>query len=131
MLKKMYGQLACAKSNSQQSDSRQSWGFLCGAMALRANAYESEEDVALASSISSPEEECERSLRIGGLTEDAQFIIGLVVDTPAEALQYLYAPLRGQTSRTRLFRYLYKVMGWDKSKIQNTFSELAEYVGDF
>lgn len=106
------------------------WGNLCGAMACSRTSYESEDDVVLQSSVPSPEEEAERSLRMGGLTDDARYVVDLIVNTPIEAIQHLHTPLRTHTSRTRLARYLGRIVGWEGHKIQRVFRQLEAFVGE-
>ncbi len=62
------------------------------------------------------------------LSREALYVIGLVLETPAEAVDYLCTPFAENVTRTRLLRYLQQQLSWPPRRVRLVFMELAEYV---
>lgn len=80
----------------------------------------------LPSAIPRPDEELERKSLWENLSEEAAFIVSLVVNTPAEAAEVVLNDM-GEPTKGRIMRYLVHDEGWDRSLVVRTFAELRAF----
>lgn len=75
-----------------------------------------------------PDQELETKISEFTLSEEARYVISLVLDTPAEAVDYLWSPRFRRTTRKKLLSYLSR-LGWSPKEVRSVFYELADFVG--
>lgn len=130
------------KKPCQIKSSRVTWAWLCGASLAQPDAFMSmtdvddDSDIDLARPLDSPcnvvirrpDQELTSKIEDFNLSEEARYVINLVLETPAEAVEFLYAPIGEYVVRGRLLKYLRNQLGWTPRKVRSVFMELAEYV---
>ncbi len=123
-------------------DSRSSWNWFCGLSLAQPDAFmsmtdvEDDSDIDLVGPLESscnitirrPDQELASKIEDFNLSREARYVIGLVLETPVEAIDFLYSPIGKYVSRGRLLHYLRDQLGWPPRKVNLTFMELAEYV---
>ncbi len=78
-------------------------------------------------SVPLPDQEVSRSLGRASLSEEALYVVNLVLQSPAEVLEMITTPVRRRISKKQIARYL-RGMGWHRDKVQGTLQELSTYV---
>ena len=79
-------------------------------------------------SIRRPDQEFESKVEDFNLSKEALYVVGLVLNCPIEAMDFLYASTGEFVIRTRLLNYLRHQLGWTSRRVRSVFSELAKYV---
>ena len=122
-----------------------SWTWLCAFLAAQSDSFQSTTDVEegieidLAPPVESPcniiirrpDQELAAKMEDFNLSREALYVLGLVLETPIEALDFLYTPAGESVTRTKLLQYLRKQLGWTPRKVRGVFVELSDYVGGF
>ena len=81
---------------------------------------------ACVSHIQAPDEYTESRLCYEGLSEEAQYVVNLVLETPLEAVDFITTPIQERITKSRLGKYL-RGLGWPSDTVQGAFKELATY----
>ena len=76
-----------------------------------------------------PDEVADRWSRRNSLSEEALYVIDLILNGPAEILEAICTPARKQPSKSLIRKYL-KRQGWSKEAVASTMDELKAYVGE-
>lgn len=127
--------------NRTPSSPQQLWAILTGACLIKADAFASLDDFddhfnlenfnGGYVSIPRPDELVEKTSTFEGLSQESQFVLSLILETPAEAMEYICTPVHGRVTKSLLFRYLRNMLKWNEKKVRKVFGELAVYVNDF
>lgn len=141
----------CVKSRKQESalSYNSYWGYVAAARALDLNGYVdvqslqeldpvedpasplSQENLQLQTApILSPEASLDKALRIASLSEEAQFVMDLVLDTPAEAWDFLHTPRTNEITKSRVYKYLRRELRWDACEADDAIREVEQYVAE-
>lgn len=129
-------------SHPARLGNRTSWAWLCGISLAQPDAFmsmtdvEDDSDIDLVRPLDSPcnitirrpDQEFASRMDNFNLSREARYVVGLVLETPAEAVEFLYAPINEYISRRRLLSYLRDQLGWTPRTVRSVFMELAEYV---
>ena len=119
------------------------WGFFCGISLAQPDAFlsmtnvEDGSDIDFISplesscniSIRRPDQELESKIKDFNLSREALYVLDLVLETPVEAIEFLYTPASEYITRVRLLKYLRNQLKWTPRKVRRVFFELGEYVG--
>ena len=65
------------------------------------------------------------------LSQESQFVLDLILETPFEAVSYICTPVHGKVTKSLLVRYLRNMLKWNEGKVKDVFDELSGYVNDF
>lgn len=128
LFKVLYGGHRVNTGRYRACTESEAWGFLCGAMALQPDIEYDETQSETSIGTPLPDEEAHRTLLRESLTDEARFVVELLLDTPAEAIEFLYSPVQSRLRKWGLYSYLRKVTGWRAPTVRRVFAELEEYV---
>lgn len=137
----VFGKNSETRTKESPSSPQQLWALLSGACILKSDAftpldefddhYDLENPNGCYVKIPRPDEVVEKTSAFEGLSQESQFVLGLVLDTPIEAMAYICTPIHDKVSKSRLFQYLRNVLKWNEGKMQRVLDELSRYVNDF
>ncbi len=121
------------------------WHYLAGAIAFDMNSYDhidqpnaNDEYIenalvpaagAHCCTIPNPAEVMEQKSTKESLSEEALFVLDLILNAPLEILELISSEHRHTITLTRIAKHLRNTKGWDITYIEQTFKELKTYVG--
>ena len=127
------------KAKSPRKD--HAWAYMAGVIAMLPHSYlhlDAEEnwdndtlcvasEAAVTPLMLDPDEYTGKILDYEALSEEARYVVGLVLETPGEALEWITTPIHQRITKSRVGEYLQRVLGWPPKTVQQTFLELADY----
>ena len=74
-----------------------------------------------------PDKYTEQVMAHDGLSEEALYVLDLVLNTPREVLGLIATPIQEQITKRRLEGYLRRAVGWKPEVVRKVFGEIANY----
>ena len=75
-----------------------------------------------------PDHETAKITAFENLSEEARFVMDIVLRTPADAAEYICSATTDAVTRKGVVKYLRRILEWDEVRVRGVFSELADYV---
>jgi len=121
--------------SKKKRDKRAEWNFDCAIIAFDEGAYfsystleqggkDGEDSEVIPSPYPSPEGRLIKLDLYRGLGNEAKEVLTLIYQSP----KGISTPRTGTITRASVKKFLRKIIGWDKRKVESTFDEVSRFI---
>jgi len=89
---------------------------------------EHETEIMIADDTYNPEKILLKKDAFDSLSDEAKYLLRIILDAPQELIEVLYTQKYKKTSKARIKKFLLKCLHWNRLKVNKAFREIKKYL---
>ncbi len=89
---------------------------------------EHETEIMIADDTYNPEKILLKKDAFDSLSDEAKYLLRIILDAPQELIEVLYTQKYKKTSKARIKKFLLKRLHWNRLKVNKAFREIKKYL---